>query len=261
MLADVEQVVEVVEAGLDGGGDGDRLGVGEVAEVAARAADDAGQQADVGRRQAGRLRRLPDFVEVGLADVGEDDVLLVRDAQFAEAVAVGEFGDAFHLLGGDVAGRDAVRLQRQRDGGVARHLVRVRVAVDPAGEGLFAVPVLLEAEVDGRQVVVVGGAEVRGDALEFGLREGRRAVREVRPLGLDLAGEFLDAERLDEDLDARLVDVVAAAEAVVDAQDGLGVGEEVLPGQELAHHLAADRGAPEAAADDHAEARSRRPAF
>jgi hypothetical protein len=33
----------------------------------------------------------------------------------------------------------------------------------------------------------------------------------MRPFGFDLFGEFFDAERLDENLDARLVGVVAAA--------------------------------------------------
>src|SRR5690606_19742262 len=42
-VADVEQVVQVVEAALDGFGHRDRLGVGQGAEVAARAADDVGQ--------------------------------------------------------------------------------------------------------------------------------------------------------------------------------------------------------------------------
>src|SRR5690606_1765780 len=48
-VSDVEQVVEVVEAALDGLGHRERLGIGQGAEVAARAADDVGQQADVRR--------------------------------------------------------------------------------------------------------------------------------------------------------------------------------------------------------------------
>jgi hypothetical protein len=56
-LADVEQVVQVVEAALDGFGDRDRLGVGQRAEVTARAADDVGQQADVRRGEAFRAVR------------------------------------------------------------------------------------------------------------------------------------------------------------------------------------------------------------
>src|SRR5688572_2404794 len=48
-LADVVQVVEVVETALDRLRDRDRLGIRERAEVAARAADDVGEQADVRR--------------------------------------------------------------------------------------------------------------------------------------------------------------------------------------------------------------------
>jgi hypothetical protein len=50
------------------------------------------------------------------------------------------------------------------------------------------------------------------------------------------------------------VDVVATSLAVVDPQDGIEVGEQFLPRQELAQHLADDRRAPEAAADEHAKA-------
>src|SRR5438067_5834904 len=58
-IADVVQVVEVVEATLNRFGNRNRLGVGERAEVAAWAADDVGEQADVGRGQASALDLLP----------------------------------------------------------------------------------------------------------------------------------------------------------------------------------------------------------
>ena len=74
------------------------------------------------------------------------------------------------------------------------------------------------------------------------------------PLGLDLLAELVDAQRLHQDLDARLVDVVAAAVAVVDAQDRFEVRQQVRQRQELADHLADDRRAAEAAADEHLEA-------
>src|SRR5690606_35131172 len=63
-VADVMQVVEVVEARLDGVGDGNRLGIGEVAEVAPGTGDDVGQQADVGARQTGVARLAPQRVEI-----------------------------------------------------------------------------------------------------------------------------------------------------------------------------------------------------
>src|SRR6185295_15527638 len=50
-LADVVQVIEVVETALDRLGHGNGLGVGERAEIAARAGDDVGQEPDVRRRQ------------------------------------------------------------------------------------------------------------------------------------------------------------------------------------------------------------------
>ena len=57
--------------------------------------------------------------------------------------------------------------------------------------------------------------------------ERQRAVLDRLPLVLDLLGEFLDAELVHQDLDARLVDVVAAAVLVVDAQDRLDIAQEI----------------------------------
>src|SRR6266567_5419753 len=106
-LTDVVQIVEVVEAALYAFRNGDRLGVGERAEVAAGAADDIGEQADVRCREAQRLELAPQCQQLRLLHVGEDQVLLVRDAQFAEAVDVGEIGDHVHLIGRRVARRHA----------------------------------------------------------------------------------------------------------------------------------------------------------
>ena len=76
----------------------------------------------------------------------------------------------------------------------------------------------------------------------------------MRPLRVDLLAEFLDPPFLHQDLDAGLVDVVAPAVAVVDAQDRVEIGEQVPRGQEFVDHVADDRRAPEPAADDDAEA-------
>ena len=53
-----------------------------------------------------------------------------------------------------------------------------------------------------------------------------------------------------EDLDARLVFVVAPAEAVIDPQDRLEIGEQIGARQKGAHGLADEGRAAEAAADD-----------
>ena len=77
--------------------------------------------------------------------------------------------------------------------------------------------------------------------------------QDVRELGLDRVDELLPLG-LDQDLDPRLVAVVAPAVAVVDADDRLDEDEDLLPRQELADHGADDRRAAHAAADPHLEA-------
>src|SRR3569833_2807165 len=88
--------------------DRDRAGIGEAAIIETGAGDDVADQVEIGVGQAGVVERLPDGVEIGLADVRQDDVLGVGHAQLVEAVALGEVGDQFDLLGGGVAGDAAV---------------------------------------------------------------------------------------------------------------------------------------------------------
>ena len=64
-------------------------------------------------------------------------------------------------------------------------------------------------------------------------------------------GEGLDPELVDEDLDPRLVLVVAPAFEIVDPEDRLQIGEQFGPGQEVADDLADHRRPPEPAADHH----------
>jgi hypothetical protein len=99
----------------------------------------------------------------------------------------------------------------------------------------------------GRRGVVAG--EEGFHAAEGLVAEGGRAAAAPRPFVLDLAGEAFEGEVLHQDLDARLVLVVAPAVAVVDPQDGLEVVEELLAGQEVLEQPADHRRAPEAAAD------------
>ena len=47
---------------------------------------------------------------------------------------------------------------------------------------------------------------------------------------------FLRAQLVDQDLDPRLVLVVAPAVAVVDAQAGLGIGDQLVERDEVADH-------------------------
>jgi hypothetical protein len=91
-VADVVQAVEVVEALGDGRGDRDRARVGQRAEITAGAGDHVGEQADVGRGEAGFARGQPQRAQVALVHPGQQQVLVVRDAQLAVAEALGQLG-------------------------------------------------------------------------------------------------------------------------------------------------------------------------
>jgi hypothetical protein len=66
--------------------------------------------------------------------------------------------------------------------------------------------------------------------------------------------EFLRPEFVDEDLHARLVDIVAPAVLVIGAHDRLDVAEQITLRQEGFDGFADERRAPEPAADDDLEA-------
>ncbi len=192
------------------------------------------------------LELAPQREQGGLPDVREDQVLLVRHADLAEAVRVGQIGDHVHLVRRRVARRHARFLQRQRDGGVAGNLVRKDVALDPVGERAVVGHRGAKTCVVAGQTFVRRRREERRDALDFLVRHRRRAALHPLPFGLDVAREYLERHLLDQDLDAGLVLVVAPAEAVVDAQDRVEVIEDFLARQKFADDVADHRRAAEA---------------
>ncbi len=248
------QVIQVIKGALDGFGNRNRLGVGQGTEIAAGAADDVGQQADVRGCEAVLAAGLPEVIQVALAHVGQHQVLLVGNAQFAEAELVGQVGNGFKLLVVSIARGNRGRFQRQGDGGVARHLVRLNVAHGPVVEALFGFALGQVAGVIAAELLIGRGGEVAGNTIQLLLGQGGRAVLGVRPFGVDLLGEDLGSQRLDQNLDARLVLVVTTAIAVVHTQDGIEIGQQVLPWQKLADLRAHHRGAAEAATNQDAEA-------
>ena len=178
----------------------------------------------------------------------------MRDAQFAKAVLVGEVGHEIHLRIGRIARRNAGFFQRDGDDGIAIDLVRAHIAADPVGERLVFVAQVLQCASVARQVLVSGRREIAGHAIEFVQRDRARAFFQVDPFGLDLTGEFFHAQCLHQNLDACLVLVVATAVLVIHAHDRFNVGEQMLPGQEIANHAADDRGTTEAAAHQYLKA-------
>ena len=91
------------------------------------------------------------------------------------------------------------------------------------------------------------------------LGDGRRIERECAvpdrlPFGLDLAAERFGAELVYQYLDARLVDVVAAAVLIIDAQDRLDIAQEIMAVHEWLDGFCNEWRAAKAAADQHLEA-------
>ena len=126
-----------------------------------------------------------------------------------------------------------------------------RIALDPAREGRIFVPLPLEAGIMVCQGLVGVRGKVRLEAFEFLFRHDRRAVCQVRPLRFDCGGESGGCQFAHQDFDARLVLVVAAAEAVVDAQDGVEIIDQFGARDEFADHRSDHWRAAEAAADDY----------
>src|SRR6185295_14369908 len=79
-LADILLPLEIGEALADPLRNRDRPRIGEIAIVEARAADDVGDEAEIGRRQAVQLEDLPHREKIVLAHMGQNEVLLVAHA-------------------------------------------------------------------------------------------------------------------------------------------------------------------------------------
>ncbi|MCY1245377.1 hypothetical protein D9M72_585250 [compost metagenome] len=79
------------------------------------------------------------------------------------------------------------------------------------------------------QGLVVRVDEVLGDALHFGFGQCGLATAQVLHFRVDFLCEDFRRQRPHQDLDPRLVLVVATAIAVVDPQDGVEVAQQVLP--------------------------------
>ena len=125
---------------------------------------------------------------------------------------------------------------------------------EPGGEARVGGARLVNSRGLSSRLCVDRIAEARGDVRDHRRIERQRAVLDRLPFGVDLLGESLGAEIVHQDLDARLVDVVAPAELVVDAQDRLDVAQQIALRQERLDGLADERRAAEPAADDHLEA-------
>src|SRR3990170_237593 len=107
---------------------------------------------------------------------------------------------------------------------MAAGAMRNGVLLHPCVEGRISIARGVE---DGAPLRLVGErrrGKIGFDAADFLRRELQRAIADALPLLLDLAANLFDARLMDEDLDARLELVVAAAEQVVDSENRLQIG-------------------------------------
>ena len=125
--------------------------------------------------------------------MGQRQVLLVADANFAERIFLGEVGDRVHLVGGGIAGRSAHGLQRQRHDRIARHFVRKHGVLAPCLE-MRVVRRLLQLFRHMWQLFVRRIAEARTEILDHGIIDRQGAVAHLQPLFLDFLRKFFDAE-------------------------------------------------------------------
>src|SRR5690554_1349986 len=83
---------------------------------------------------------------------------------------------------------------------------------------------------------VIRLAKVLADTLYFFFGQGGGTIFQVLPLFIHLGGEPFWRKCLDQNFDACLEFVVAAAKAIVNSQDCLVIRQHVLPGQKLVDH-------------------------
>ena len=125
--------------------------------------------------------------------------------------------------------------------------MRYDVLIEPDAEvGIGAIDVIRQLRLECRW------HEKSCDTVELGFRRIQAERLDVGEFLFDLTTIFVGAEFVDKDLDARLVDIVAAAVAIVDAQAGLDITEQIVRRHKIANFRRDHRRPPHAAADEHA---------
>lgn len=101
--------------------------------------------------------------------------------------------------------------------------------------------------------MIPGAAEIRRgetlpDPVHHLIRWRYRSADRLK-MTVDPVPRFVNPNLVNQDLDPRLVLVIAAAETVIDMKDGIDIGQQVLLGQEFRQHPADAWRPPKAAAN------------
>ena len=181
-LTEIVEVVEIIEALLDLLRHAQRARIGETAEIQPRARDHVRQRADVRHREPEAAQLAPDLVQIDLAHVRKQQVLVVRGANQPEAHALGEGGDGLHLLRCHVSRVLSVRLQRDEHRPISGDSMRPSVVAVPGLE----VRVAPGGGFDVRQRLVGRRREMRTHAIDFDCFKARCTRARGVPFGFHL---------------------------------------------------------------------------
>ncbi|MNH17718.1 hypothetical protein D3C79_774030 [compost metagenome] len=160
----------------------------------------------------------------------QHQVLLVRHANLVQRVGLGQIGQGEHFLGADIAGDATWWLQRDDRADVATLFVRVGIGAYPAGERVVVGPRTQEAVTQPGQRLEGRLHEAGTDTLDDGRLQVLVIRRQAGELVLDHFNETAGLKLAHQYLDARLVQVVAPAQGVVNPQDGFDITQQFALG-------------------------------
>ena len=185
--------------------------------------------------------------------MGQDQVLLIGGPQFVEAVAFGQVGDRVHLVGRDVARHPADRLQRHHHRGIARLPVTPHIVPRKPRKVRIGQQGALERSAGLGQILERRRGEIGLDPLGLVLGDPQVFQAQGGVVFVHLLAEGLQPDRGDQDLDPRLMDIVAPSQEVPRPQYGGQIGQQVRS-RNRRGDLLADMGQPPLpAADEDAE--------
>ena len=199
------------------------------------------------------MQHLPERKNIIQLHMRQNDVLFMADAQFTGAIKICRIGQKAHLRCSCIARHTADRLGGDRHDCIATGLVRRQIGRGKAREFRITCPFCLEYRRARGRVKFGRGKIGRYTGKFFRVGIGARAV-EGGKFSFNIGFDLLQAGLMHQNLDARLIFIVTAAIAVIDAQNGGEIGQQVFAGQEVAHHLAHHRRAAQTAAGNHAVA-------
>ena len=208
----------------------------ELAGVRSRTGGDVAQGGGAGLRQADRRQVGVEAGQIGLADPAQHDVLFNRGARQTAVVAPGDVGQRSHLLGRDVA-------QRQAHGRhcVARLALRHDVARHPVGKPF------------GLRLFRQGAGRPRGDLVRHTevvqVERPATVLRQDRAFFQHQSPKFLDAQLGHQEFQARPRPVLLFTQPREDPADRLRQGQDFFLRHKFVQQLRLVRNSTQSAAD------------